>query len=381
MCLPPLKTAKHQKLLEEAKLEEARQAAEQRKLEEAKQKALEDQQRMQQTLARRERERQKAEEEKARRTAIEEKEKLKEKEKALQKAKEDEARKEEEELVSPGVQTTLSAARWERTCAEVYNKHKGFASEIFKASKLERLKLEKPIKKAVNQLSCSKQQIRFVGDQMIRHLTQQHSQGQHFYSYCLVRLGDLVALQGPGLGASKQLAFAYAELASMVSSAFKDFLYVLIASLHRSCPLTVPKYPKDYTAVQTEIKGHSSLHAALMQLNPQPWFQSTDHSWSYLARFLNAMPVNEQTAIALDSFLQIAGHKTYLTFRKQQLKVYTHIKEVFLTALDQEQAKGAEDDVDAVKSRIEKYVQDQHFLNAPEGSFIPETDDSSHIRC
>ena len=139
------------------------------------------------------------------------------------------------------------ASKWQRTCAAVYEKHKDLAKVIFQASKLERLKLEKPLKKAVNQLSCSRQQIRFVGGNVTSHLSNQHQQGQHLYSYCLVRLGDLIAAQAPGLGAAKQLAFAYAELVAMVSDAgFEDLTFVLFASLHRSCPLAVPGLPKSY---------------------------------------------------------------------------------------------------------------------------------------
>ena len=39
------------------------------------------------------------------------------------------------------------------------------------------------------------------------------------------------------------------------------------------------------------------------------------------------------------------------------------------------------DDIDAVKSRLETYVKSELFRQEPEGSYIPETDDSQHIRC
>mmetsp|Transcript_14102 Transcript_14102/g.27130 ORF Transcript_14102/g.27130 Transcript_14102/m.27130 type:complete len:947 (-) Transcript_14102:105-2945(-) len=303
--------------------------------------------------------------------SLEEEEKKEGKGKKKKKEEEEAAK----EAVPSGVRMSPSAAKWENSCAKVYDQHRGYASEIFKASKLERLKLEKPIKKAVNQLSCSKQQIRFVGQQMIQHLSQQHTQGKHFYSYCLVRLGDLIAQQGPGLGASKQLAFAYAEVSCMVASAFKDFIYVLISSLQKACPLVVPKFPKGYRGLPNEIKGHVSLYAALCQLSPQQWFPFTEHAWSYLARFLNALPANEQTAIALDSFLQIAGHALFVAFRRQQVKVFRYVTDEFVAALKEG------DDIDAVKSRLETYVKSELFRQEPEGSYIPETDDSQHIRC
>eukprot|EP00213_Chloropicon_mariensis_P006227 CAMPEP_0197474388 /NCGR_PEP_ID=MMETSP1309-20131121/5879_1 /TAXON_ID=464262 /ORGANISM="Genus nov. species nov., Strain RCC998" /LENGTH=537 /DNA_ID=CAMNT_0043014027 /DNA_START=147 /DNA_END=1760 /DNA_ORIENTATION=- len=365
--------AKHQKLMEEAKQEAARQVEEQRrKLELETQRA--------QAAALKEQQKQAAEQQKQA-AAMKQLEKakadaaakVKSEAAALKKKKEEEEAA--KEAVPSGVRMSPSAAKWENSCAKVYDQHRGYASEIFKASKLERLKLEKPIKKAVNQLSCSKQQIRFVGQQMIQHLSQQHTQGKHFYSYCLVRLGDLIAQQGPGLGASKQLAFAYAEVSCMVASAFKDFIYVLISSLQKACPLVVPKFPKGYRGLPNEIKGHVSLYAALCQLSPQQWFPFTEHAWSYLARFLNALPANEQTAIALDSFLQIAGHALFVAFRRQQVKVFRYVTDEFVAALKEG------DDIDAVKSRLETYVKSELFRQEPEGSYIPETDDSQHIRC
>lgn len=371
--------AKHQRLMEAAKQEAARQAEEQRKAIETQRK-LEEERRKAAALQEEARKKKIAEAKEGRRRAAAAAAEKKEKEAAMAAAK---AREEASEQC-----TSVSASKWEKSCAEVYQKHKAFASEIFKASKLDRLKLEKPIKKAVNQLSCSRQQIRFVGQQMIQHLCQQHAQGKPFYSYCLVRLGDLVAQQGPGLGASKQLAFAYAELVSMVSSTFNDFAYVVIAALHAKCPLTVPKLPRGYRPEQDgEIKGYVSLLAALCQLSYQEYFKSTDHSWEYVARFLNALPATEQTAIALDSFLQIAGHVAHQRFRRQQEKVFAHVRGVFIPSLVAHAAKtaagaeGGAEDTDAVRSRIEKYVDDRLYLTPPKDSNIPETDDSQHIRC
>ena len=42
---------------------------------------------------------------------------------------------------------------------------------------------------------------------------------------------------------------------------------------------------------------------------------------------------------------------------------------------------GGGEDVDAVTLRIEKYIEKQQYLSAPEGSVIPDRDDSSYIRC
>ena len=39
------------------------------------------------------------------------------------------------------------------------------------------------------------------------------------------------------------------------------------------------------------------------------------------------------------------------------------------------------EDVDAVTLRIEKDIEKQQYLSAPEGSVIPDRDDSSYIRC
>eukprot|EP00216_Chloropicon_sp_CCMP2111_P000179 CAMPEP_0198244164 /NCGR_PEP_ID=MMETSP1446-20131203/33347_1 /TAXON_ID=1461542 ORGANISM="Unidentified sp, Strain CCMP2111" /NCGR_SAMPLE_ID=MMETSP1446 /ASSEMBLY_ACC=CAM_ASM_001112 /LENGTH=541 /DNA_ID=CAMNT_0043928147 /DNA_START=269 /DNA_END=1894 /DNA_ORIENTATION=+ len=280
------------------------------------------------------------------------------------------------------VSASSSALDWEAECSKAYASHKELAKFIFEASKLERLKLEKPLKKAVNQLSCSMQQISFVSNQVNQFLAGQRAQqnGDARYSYCLLRFTELMVQQGPGLGSSKNLAFAYAELASVLSRSHECLPQLIVAALHRFCPLTVPKHPKGYTAPQGEVKGYVAFYAALCQLDPCPWFQSSGQGWSYLARFLNTIPANERTAIALDSFLQIAGYKMYLSYRRQQLKLFQYINREFVPALCQGDSKDA-DDIDAVKSRIVKYVEKQQFLQAPEGSAIPQTDDSQHIRC
>lgn len=230
--------AKHQKRVEAAKREEERRREQERRRaeEEVERARRAEEERAERAEAERvlqatrEAERRRAEAAEAERRAAEARE-----------------REERESKVPAGTKMAPGASKWQRTCAAVYEKHKDLAKVIFQASKLERLKLEKPLKKAVNQLSCSRQQIRFVGGKVTSHLSNQHQQGQHLYSYCLVRLGDLIAAQAPGLGAAKQLAFAYAELVAMVSDAgFEDLTFVLFASLHRSCPLAVPGLPKSY---------------------------------------------------------------------------------------------------------------------------------------
>lgn len=295
---------------------------------------------------------------------------------------------------STGDFVTASALAWERQCAEVYKGHTDKAAPIFAASKIERLKLEKPIKKAVNQVSCSKEQIMFVSQQATNHLAQQKRMAESCYSYCLVRLADLIALQGASLGSSKQIAFAYAELVRLLAGSQKDFVAVFVAALHKQCPLTVPRFPKGYEATvkaeqkENDVKGYVSIYAALCQVQATPSpFPAHEYLWAYLARFLNAgMPPSAPAAIALDSFLQIAGHRAYQMFRRQQLKVMRHITEEFVrylkgNAREGEGEGGGGEDVDAVTLRIEKYIEKQQYLSAPEGSVIPDRDDSSYIRC
>ncbi len=82
--------------------------------------------------------------------------------------------------------------------------------------------------------------------------------------------------------------------------------------------------------------------------------------------------------------LQIAGHKLFLSFKRQQEKVFAYVRREFVAELARQQEKGGDngaEDIDAVKSRIEKYVDNRLYSQPPEGSYIPETDDSQHIRC
>ena len=236
-------------------------------------------------------------------------------------------------------------------------------------------------------------------------LSNQHQQGQHLYSYCLVRLGDLMRPRALDWGRPSSWPSPTRSCGHGLDAGFEDLTSALCL-LAPSCssvpglpgsyevrpspPLPNPQFllaradllsfahpNKNYNNNETqgdltEIKGYISLLAAVCQR------QNPDWCWSYQARFLNHLPATERTALALDAFLQIAGHALHTKFRRQQDKVFACVRQGFVRSLGQ--AKGSED-VDAVKSRIEKYVDMRVFASAPKDSHIPETDESTHIRC
>ncbi|KAL0004367.1 hypothetical protein SO802_011928 [Lithocarpus litseifolius] len=190
-------------------------------------------------------------------------------------------------------------------------------------------------------------------------------------------------------------AFACAYVIVLVTSQVPHAMDLLLAELHRACIYTVPKHitysesafeskgayykvlgykesdgklesTKDYLR---RLESYMKLYGALVQTEVQD-FQNTHglkEGWAWIARFLNTLPVNRDTAVALSAFLKMAGFALFRKYKTQFIKVLSYIWNNFLQEL-----KGCEDParedlkLSATIRDIQNYMEDKLFLKVPE---------------
>uniref|UniRef100_A0A7N2L8A1 mRNA export factor GLE1 n=1 Tax=Quercus lobata TaxID=97700 RepID=A0A7N2L8A1_QUELO len=191
-------------------------------------------------------------------------------------------------------------------------------------------------------------------------------------------------------------AFACAYVIVLVTSQVPHTMDLLLAELHRACIYTVPKHIT-YSELAFECKGayykvlgykesdgklestkdylrrlesYMKLYGALVQTEVQG-FQNTHglkEGWAWIARFLNTLPVNRDTAVALSAFLKMAGFALFKKYKTQFIKVLSYIWNNFLQELKACEDPAREDlKLSATIRDIQNYMEDKLFLKEPEG--------------
>ncbi|TQD82181.1 hypothetical protein C1H46_032269, partial [Malus baccata] len=127
-------------------------------------------------------------------------------------------------------------------------------------------------------------------------------------------------------------------------------------------------YMKLYGAlVQTEISRVENAHGLR-------------EGWAWMARFLNALPANRYTAVALKAFLYTAGYSLFKKYKSQFRKMLNIISDNFLKALKERR----DSNLNSVIAEIEAFIKDNEFHREPEGrnllgslesdAYVPEVD-------
>ncbi|KAL3649821.1 hypothetical protein CASFOL_006224 [Castilleja foliolosa] len=194
---------------------------------------------------------------------------------------------------------------------------------------------------------------------------------------------------------SSNAIFATSRVIVMVTSKIPLAMDILIAELNRVCIYTVPKHiaysqevyrTKDayfkaigYTEENGSIgstddyierlSSYMRLYGALVQTEV-PGFQNLHglkEGWSWLARFLNSVPANLYTAVALDSFLEMAGYALYRRYRNQFEKLVGIVARDFLNALKEGGSESRSTKLSKVKMSIRNYIESNQFKKEPEG--------------
>ncbi|XP_047321822.1 mRNA export factor GLE1 isoform X2 [Impatiens glandulifera] len=221
-----------------------------------------------------------------------------------------------------------------------------------------------------------------------------------------------------------QLWFAYAHVAVVIASKVPISMDLLLAELNRVCIFTVPKFisysklafntKEDYckaigykeleggvleseedfvsrmelcmkfygAVVQTEIEGVENIHGL-------------KDGWAWVARFLNSLPANVYTALALQAFLEVAGFGLHRKYKSQFVKLLNIISGKFVSALKKKReggggGGGGEDvKMSKVVSNMETYIGSKKFLEEPVGrsfkttlashDFVPELENHNNF--
>ncbi|KAJ0989455.1 hypothetical protein J5N97_007811 [Dioscorea zingiberensis] len=183
------------------------------------------------------------------------------------------------------------------------------------------------------------------------------------------------------------IVFAWGHAIVIVTSQVPAVMDLLLAALHKACIYTVPKHlqpeptskSNDYLKMigylekdgriessdsyLKRVESYMKLYAALIQTevpgirNPH----SLKEGWAWLSRFLNNLPANNSTAVALHAFLKMAGFALFRRYRSQFRKILNFISDDFLPALKKR------DDAGKVFLELEQYLQSKAYLREPEG--------------
>jgi nucleoporin GLE1 len=209
-----------------------------------------------------------------------------------------------------------------------------------------------------------------------------------------------------------RFAFALAETSVRIAVFEPRFGTLLIALLHESCILAVPKYypfvegryvsdaeyfesmgyvaHEDQTGVGqgdplrlestdafcSRVRGFMLFYAAYAQVDHAKHPHGLPFAWSWVARLLNKVPPNRFSATALEAFLKHAGFAMHRAYGVQFGKMLDVVFSSFLPELVEK------DDPDArpVVNRTLTYLNERGFLKSPEGKDMPLTDTSSTTR-
>ncbi|KAI3882329.1 hypothetical protein MKW92_020090 [Papaver armeniacum] len=193
-------------------------------------------------------------------------------------------------------------------------------------------------------------------------------------------------------------AFAYGYVIVLVTAQVPLAMDLLLAELHKACIYTDPfkmtglreedgnaadesylegvaSYMKLYGAlVQTEVSGVRNLHGL-------------KEGWAWVARLLNSLEANLYTAVALNSFLEVAGFALFRTYKTQFQKMLNFISRRFVEALESKQ----DPELKPVIVQLQTYIDRNQFLKEPEGWLLknyllsemamPEADYSPQQNC
>ncbi|XP_074297369.1 mRNA export factor GLE1-like [Silene latifolia] len=179
--------------------------------------------------------------------------------------------------------------------------------------------------------------------------------------------------------------FACGRVIVNVSGQVPAVMSSVLAEFHKECMYTVPNHiTYSKAAFETEQKyfkaiGFREKNGKLETMDEylerlESWMKlygafiqteghGLEYGWTWLARFLNTLPVNVFTASALTAFLEMAGFALHEKYKDQFRKVLTAISKEFVQKLKASRNQR----INPVVMRLEDYIKSNKFLVEPEG--------------
>ncbi|XP_043724625.1 protein GLE1 isoform X2 [Telopea speciosissima] len=204
--------------------------------------------------------------------------------------------------------------------------------------------------------------------------------------------------------------FGCAHVIVLVTKHVPFVMDLVLAEFHRACIYTVPKhihysesafrskeayykmigYREEGGKIESteqfleRIASYMKLYGAVVQTEVGGVQNMLKEGWAWLARFLNVLPANIYTAVALYAFLQMAGFALFRKYKSQFRKILNIIHGQFLDALE----SSRDPMLNSVIQRIKQYIETKQVLHEPEGwrlqtsllseTFVPESDTGYH---
>ncbi|XP_073037657.1 mRNA export factor GLE1-like [Primulina eburnea] len=221
------------------------------------------------------------------------------------------------------------------------------------------------------------------------------SSPEYPHSISIMSFAEKVVFNCENSQKSDGFIFACSHVIVLVTSKIPLALDILLAELNRVCMYTVPKYVEyspvlfqtreayfkaiGYKEIYGKIENTDSyverlssimrLYGALVQTEIGGFqnLHGLKEGWAWLARFLNSLPANLYTAVALQHFLEMSGYALYRRYRNQFEKLLRIIARDFLKALKEGNSDSVNAKLIKVKTSIINYVESSRFKKEPEG--------------
>ncbi|XP_073037655.1 mRNA export factor GLE1-like [Primulina eburnea] len=221
------------------------------------------------------------------------------------------------------------------------------------------------------------------------------SSPEYPHSISIMSFAEKVVFNCENSQKSDRFIFACSHVIVLVTSKIPLALDILLAELNRVCMYTVPKYVEyspvlfqtreayfkaiGYKEIYGKIENTDSyverlssimrLYGALVQTEIGGFqnLHGLKEGWAWLARFLNSLPANLYTAVALQHFLEMSGYALYRRYRNQFEKLLRIIARDFLKALKEGNSDSVNAKLIKVKTSIINYVESSRFKKEPEG--------------
>ena len=312
----------------------------------------------------------------------------------------------------PKIQVAAEASKQEGELAKVLADARALVAEYSTApvAKRERRLINNNITVHVQQIAATRSQVEKKSVDIAQFLNGFQS-GTIQRTFATLSLAKRVLTQCDSqVSKLNRFAFALAEVSVKVAVFDATFGQLLIALLHESCVLSVPKYYPfvqgryasddeyfklmGYVAAEEQpaglsvpklettdnfcrrIQGFMLFYGAYTQCDNSRHPHGINHAWAWASRLVNRVPPNRFSATALESFTKHAGFALWSAYGAQFGKILDVIAGEFLPTLE------AKDDADSrpVVSRMRTYLNERRFLKPPEGRAMPNTDTSSNTR-
>ncbi|XP_052206185.1 mRNA export factor GLE1 isoform X2 [Diospyros lotus] len=300
-----------------------------------------------------------------------------------------------------------SALKLEDRRRQIYQEVAAKNASLGLGSSSAHLSLQSKINRLIKQISGSKENVRKKVDQ----LNQIFFDSSCPQSISVAIYAEKIVDQCVNPNNS---VFAYAYVTVLLASQVPLVMDLVLAKLNKVCIYTVPKYisyskssfdtkAAHYKAIgykeedgQIEneesyvsgIASYMSLYGALVQTEIQgiQHAHGLGEGWSWLARFLNALPANLYTAVALQAFLEVAGFGLYRRYKSQFKKLLSVVYHDFTSAF--KEPAGVNPKLSRAITGIRTYMETKGFLKEPEGrslqnsllshDFVPDLESSDH---